>query len=168
MNPHSIDSLTGAYNRRVLDVAVSQACAAGRTVVVLLADIDRCANMNLVLGHERVDAHIRDVAALLGREGRSDVYRLGGDEFVLIYDNVATATIAGKAIQAAANAEFAYLAQTFLSDMPPLAPVGTLSIAIACGDAPAETFRRVEEACNNAKLRGRNCVEVHRSCADEV
>lgn len=84
------DSLTGVGNRRGLeerlDLAVHEAIADGRDLVILLCDLDHLKELNDGEGHQAGDDALRRVAEALvveaGDEG--DVYRVGGDEFCLV------------------------------------------------------------------------------------
>lgn len=89
------DPLTGVYNRRGLELALSVALRSVEAVQVqgerggfALAhlDLDRFKEVNDRLGHAAGDEVLRHVAAVLRSETRSNdtVARVGGDEFVLI------------------------------------------------------------------------------------
>lgn len=85
-----IDPLTGAGNRRMLELELSQAraAAAGAAVPPALAimDFDHFKRINDRFGHEAGDlvlvAFAELLRELLGRVGR--LYRFGGEEFVLL------------------------------------------------------------------------------------
>ncbi len=84
------DPLTGLFNRRYLDAALSQQFAMfkrlGRRYGVIQIDIDTLKEINDRLGHAAGDAAIRFVADILSANAREmDVTaRYGGDEFVII------------------------------------------------------------------------------------
>jgi diguanylate cyclase len=88
------DELTGLPNRRLLfdrlGRAVAQAGRTGRTVVVMLLDLDGFKEVNDSLGHQAGDRILRRVArrlALTVREADT-ACRYGGDEFVLMLPEV--------------------------------------------------------------------------------
>lgn len=84
------DSLTGLPNRALLldrlEQSVLHAQRLGRSLAVMLLDLDDFKLINDSLGHSAGDQLLQQVAARLEECMRSDdtVARLGGDEFVLV------------------------------------------------------------------------------------
>lgn len=84
------DSLSGLFNRRYLDAALSQQFAlwerTGRRFGVLYLDIDEFKSINDSLGHSGGDEAIKFLARVIkGSARQMDVAgRYGGDEFVII------------------------------------------------------------------------------------
>jgi diguanylate cyclase (GGDEF)-like protein/PAS domain S-box-containing protein len=84
------DALTGLANRRALErtleAALSRAGSRGRSVGVVMMDLDGFKAINDTHGHAAGDAALREVAARLRRcvRERDLVARLGGDEFVVV------------------------------------------------------------------------------------
>lgn len=84
------DPVSGAYNYRYLHerlyAELAQAAEAGRTVAVIVADLENFRTINNQLGHLAGDRILRDVAQAFQQEGGSDctVYRLGSDEFTVL------------------------------------------------------------------------------------
>ena len=84
------DELTGLANRRMLlrhlSDTIDQARPAGRSVALLLIDLDRFKDVNDALGHHVGDELLRVVALRLTETLRGDalVARLGGDEFCIV------------------------------------------------------------------------------------
>ena len=84
------DSLTGLYNRAMLEDRLQQALARaereGSHFALLFCDLDDFKPINDQFGHEAGDAILRQVAARLldGRRRTDTVARLGGDEFVVL------------------------------------------------------------------------------------
>ena len=89
------DALTGLYNRRYLEDTLSQelirAERAGRTVSLIMADIDHFKAVNDVHGHIAGDDVLREMGTLLRGSARaSDTYcRYGGEEFILLLPEMA-------------------------------------------------------------------------------
>lgn len=77
------DTLTGLFNRNHLEDERSQLEAKGRTVGVLIIDVDGLKLVNDRLGHEAGDQMLKRTALVLrSAAGPNDVVaRLGGDEF---------------------------------------------------------------------------------------
>lgn len=85
------DPLTGAANRRGLDVALSRslssAARAGRWVTVMIVDVDCFKRFNDHRGHAEGDLALQRIAEALmnhTRLGQDRVARFGGEEFVLV------------------------------------------------------------------------------------
>ena len=84
------DALTGLANRRSLErtlaSALARASARGRSVGVVMLDLDGFKTINDTHGHAAGDRALREVAMRLRRcvRERDLVARLGGDEFVVV------------------------------------------------------------------------------------
>jgi diguanylate cyclase (GGDEF)-like protein len=84
------DPLTGAFNRRQLDVALTAAVErrnrTGERTSALLFDIDRFKDVNDAFGHAEGDRILTALVALVGRRFRKLdlLFRAGGEEFVLL------------------------------------------------------------------------------------
>jgi diguanylate cyclase (GGDEF)-like protein len=89
------DALTGALDRHSLEShgrrAVDQAAEAGRSLALLLIDIDHFKAFNDRFGHAAGDGMLKCIAAEIAAAGRvvDSVYRFGGEEFVVIADGMA-------------------------------------------------------------------------------
>lgn len=85
-----IDTLTGLYNRRGLDIRLEQLFAdpdkMGHTAVVMI-DADGLKGINDSSGHDMGDAYLRKIAEIISSAGvrESVVSRQGGDEFVAVF-----------------------------------------------------------------------------------
>jgi diguanylate cyclase (GGDEF)-like protein len=96
MNSHldrlsSIDALTGVFNRRYLDAALSRLCKVAvdkqRWIGIVMIDIDHFKSINDTAGHQSGDLCLEHVAQVLQqsvRAGVDTVARYGGEEFVAI------------------------------------------------------------------------------------
>lgn len=98
------DPLTGLGNRRAWEGAITRAganvsrAADGRTLSILLCDVDCLKDVNDTLGHSMGDVVLRAVADLLRERVRTAdmVARIGGDEFAILAldtDEVDAATL---------------------------------------------------------------------------
>ena len=85
-----IDTLTGLYNRRGLDIRLEQLFAEpdnlGHAAVVMI-DADGLKGINDSSGHDMGDAYLKKIAEIIGNAGvrESVVSRQGGDEFVALF-----------------------------------------------------------------------------------
>jgi len=80
------DELTGIPNRRALFRAATEILARGRTLSVVLFDLDHFKQINDKFGHTEGDRILTQVAATLKTNTRVDdiIGRYGGDEFLLL------------------------------------------------------------------------------------
>jgi diguanylate cyclase (GGDEF)-like protein len=128
-----------------------EAAKAGRLIAVLLADLDRIADVNEQDGHAAGDELLRRMGALLQEvapEG-STAYRLGGDEFALLME-----------VDSRGGAqEIAWQLQAHARER-----LGTtLSIGVAvAGEAEADEdlLGRADQALTEVKRRGRDGVAL--------
>ena len=81
------DVLTGAFNRRYWENALSQACAGQTPFILALADIDRFKEINDNWGHQVGDDFLRDLVRIWTAKlkNREILARLGGDEFTCLF-----------------------------------------------------------------------------------
>jgi diguanylate cyclase (GGDEF)-like protein len=85
-----LDALTGLGNRRAFDEELGEAIrvaqATGRTLSVVVADLDGFKRVNDTYGHLAGDACLRGVGAAIGGAVRDAdrSYRWGGDEFAVL------------------------------------------------------------------------------------
>jgi diguanylate cyclase (GGDEF)-like protein len=99
------DALTGLPNRTLFAERIDQAlatlpeAAGGRSVTVMLLDLDRFKEVNDTLGHHYGDELLKQVAARLAAAMRETdtVARLSGDEFALLLPGVDQPTAAERA-----------------------------------------------------------------------
>jgi diguanylate cyclase (GGDEF)-like protein len=159
-----VDPLTGIANRRAFleDVmALSKRQESeGRSVAVLLADLDHFKSINDRFGHAVGDRVLQVfVEAACAKLGPSDLIgRLGGEEFaIVIYDSGRD-----KGLAIAERIRLAFEDATVEVDGRQIG--GTLSMGMAIAetnlfDIPA-VLAQADEALYCAKERGRNRVEV--------
>jgi diguanylate cyclase (GGDEF)-like protein len=81
------DELTGLYNRRHWDLALENACRAGRPFLVVLADVDRFKEINDRWGHPAGDAFLQELARDWSQllQTPEILARYGGDEFACLF-----------------------------------------------------------------------------------
>ena len=96
------DPLTGAYNRRYMEVRLVEALGRSRRgppVSLLLVDVDHFKRVNDEHGHKAGDTVLRGLAALMrGRARAIDLlFRMGGEEFVLLLADTAEPAAVGVA-----------------------------------------------------------------------
>jgi diguanylate cyclase (GGDEF)-like protein len=98
------DSLTGLYNRAMLEDRLGQALAraerTGSQIALLYCDLDGFKPINDQYGHDAGDAVLRQLAERLAeRRRRTDtVARLGGDEFVVLLADLDDARVAANIV----------------------------------------------------------------------
>ena len=85
------DHLTGVFNRRQLDIYLSDRIAlvaAGRPLSCILLDVNRFKSINDSLGHTVGDDALKSAACILKTSIRKEDFlsRYGGDEFVVLSD----------------------------------------------------------------------------------
>lgn len=155
----TIDPLTGLYNRRKLDAAITELIArADRPFGVVLFDLDRFKQINDGFGHAAGDTVLHDVSCLLRDGLRVDdvACRYGGEEIAIVIPGaslVDTAAVAER-LRAGIAALAVGVAGTALSV--------TASFGVAAfpehGLDGASLLRAADTAVYAAKRRGRNCV----------
>lgn len=157
------DGLTGLYNRRELDRILAEeirrAERFGKSVSLIIGDIDHFKNFNDTHGHQAGDEALRTVARTL-TENLRDVdkaCRFGGEEFVVILPECD----AEAAHQAAERVRAAVKATVFHLHGEQTAKV-TISLGVATspgdGDTPATLLKRADFALYKSKEHGRNRV----------
>jgi two-component system cell cycle response regulator len=157
------DPLTGLHNRRYMEghlkTLVKDALQTGRSLSILVADIDHFKQVNDTYGHDCGDAVLREFAARMRRNTRGIdlACRLGGEEFVIIMPD----TDMGRAYQVGERLRACIAAETF-----PLGPDRRIRVTASVGlatleqvdDTPETLFKRADNALYAAKRRGRNRV----------
>ena len=151
------DSLTGLPNRVLLNQrlaqAISSANASGRSVSVVMMDLDRFKEINDTLGHDVGDSLLQAVGERLQKVlwGSDTVVRLGGDEFAMLLplaDSSHTSQVVGKVLQA--------LAEPFAIKGINLDVEASLGIAVYPEDSKnaVELISHADVAMYQAKQRG--------------
>ena len=159
------DSLTGLYNRRYLEQAlereVLRAARNGRTVGVLLLDLDHFKTFNDTHGHEAGDLLLRVLGDYLVTHVRAEdiACRYGGEEFVVILPEASLPMSLSRAQQLWKGVHG--LQVNFHGEL--LRGVSA-SIGVACfpthGKATAALLRSADAAMYAAKRLGRDRVAM--------
>jgi diguanylate cyclase (GGDEF)-like protein/PAS domain S-box-containing protein len=158
------DSLTGLYNRRYMEQAlereVLRAARNGRTVGVILLDLDHFKNFNDTHGHEAGDLLLRALGDHLVRHVRAEdiACRYGGEEFVVILPEASPEMSRSRAQQLWKGVQDLHV--NFHGEL--LRGV-TTSVGVAAfpahGTTVAELLRAADAAMYAAKRQGRDRVE---------
>ena len=161
-----IDHLTGLSNRRSfmsrLSAELSLAIRHGRSLALLMLDIDRFKTVNDTHGHLAGDETLKTVARVLERTARNEdvVARFGGEEFVVMAreTNVADARALAERIRKAVEDSVSHY------ESAAIRVTASLGVAV-CGREPfqagASELRLLEAAdaaLRHAKESGRNAV----------
>ncbi len=151
------DSLTGVGNRRSFDerfeLAATEAAQEGRSLCLVLCDLDNLRDLNEAGGHQVGDDALRRVSDVLVRAaGDLAVYRLGGDEFAVILD--------GEPLE-----EGYALGARALAAMPLGLTMSFGVAALAASARSADLLRAADQALYVAKRSGRARVCVASSDA---
>jgi diguanylate cyclase (GGDEF)-like protein len=152
------DPLTGAFNRRQMDVSLALAIErrhrTGEPASLLLFDVDHFKRINDAFGHAAGDAALKNLVALIAERARKlDVlFRIGGEEFVLLLPGARHAGAVAMAEQLRALVAGAELVDG-----------RRLSISIGVselqrGESAASWIADADAAAYRAKQGGRNRV----------
>ena len=155
------DPLTGAHNRRALEVELSSRLAAGSAGApggaLVLLDIDRFKSVNDTFGHGTGDDVLRHlVAEWRHRLRRNDVLvRTGGDEFVVLLGDADPKSAESVARDLLSLADAAILTVTGVASS-----VSAGMALFSHGQEPADLLRRADEALYLAKRAGRGRLVI--------
>jgi two-component system cell cycle response regulator len=157
------DGLTGLHNRRYMEghlkTLVAQSIQSGRSLSLLIADIDFFKSVNDTHGHDAGDNVLREFAQRFRRNTRGIdlACRLGGEEFVIIMPD----TDLARAIQVGERLRATIAAEPFQvkpgQDLAVTASVGISTLEYQ-EDTPEALFKRADNALYSAKREGRNRV----------
>jgi diguanylate cyclase (GGDEF)-like protein len=161
LHPDSLDPLTGALARGVLnprlEAALASASAQSRPLSLLLVDIDYFKTVNDAFGHSRGDQVLSEFAARLLRivRGSDSVFRYGGDEFIVLLEDA-------DLLQAVSLAEriLDQIRSTAFAGKPPI----TLTLCVGVAAYPrdglnaAELFEAADRRHYLAKRSGRGMI----------
>jgi len=160
------DWLTGLGNRRAFDAALTRelrhAQRTGRSVSLLLVDVDHFKSYNDRYGHQQGDAALADIARVLAgacQRAADGAFRVGGEEFALILPETGLegARRVSERIRRAVQA-----LDRDHSGSPFRHLTASVGYAEVQGDVPATAYERTDAALYRAKQSGRD-----RACAGE-
>lgn len=160
------DPLTGAFNRRYLDIHLprlfERAKKGARHLSVLMIDIDHFKKVNDTYGHAVGDEVLRELVARLNKSLRSFdlVTRMGGEEFAVILPEAddETSQMIGQRL-CKAMADVPVRLGSLAVDLPVTISVGVSTLSDN-DETPNATMKRADEALYRAKNGGRNRVET--------
>jgi diguanylate cyclase (GGDEF)-like protein len=162
------DVLTWTKNRRVFDEYLPrlwrQAAEDGRTLGLLIIDVDHFKPYNDRYGHQAGDAALRKVAHAIQscvRRPLDLVARYGGEEFTAILYDTDSGRVASTAEQIRKGIEGLAIEHRGSRAAPVLtASVGVAVVAPEAGRSPGGALQLADEALYRAKSNGRNRIEV--------
>jgi diguanylate cyclase (GGDEF)-like protein len=157
----SQDYLTGAFNRRALDIVLLREIRLvrrhGFPLSLVMLDIDRFKEVNTRHGHLVGDKVIQRMVACIQSSMRSSdlVFRYGGEEFVLLLSN----TDSDGACHLAEKIRVAVAELRHPAEADDIAITLSLGVAShAPGDDAQQLLARADAALRDAKRCGRNRV----------
>jgi diguanylate cyclase (GGDEF)-like protein len=160
------DALTGLYNRRYLEESLNRelhrAKRAGRSLSVVMLDLDHFKHFNDTFGHQVGDILLKEVAGVIkGRVRAGDLAcRYGGEEFSLIVaevDTEGTLKCVESIRETIKHLSLHHRGQT----------LGTITVSAgiatypAHADNPEDLIRAADEALYQSKKAGRDCISVY-------
>jgi diguanylate cyclase (GGDEF)-like protein/PAS domain S-box-containing protein len=161
------DALTGLYNRRFfqqeLDRLIARVSRSSETCGLLYIDLDQFKYINDTLGHAAGDQLLVEISNMVSAHAREgDLFaRFGGDEFtLLLYD------IENDNLEKVAE-NFRRLFDDFIFYHEGKGFSVSCSIGVALIDentrSSEQAMSHADLACNLAKTRGRNCVNIYKA-----
>src|SRR5882724_2213793 len=160
------DGLTGLHNRRYLEESLgreeSRARRSGRSLSIMMIDIDDFKRFNDTLGHAAGDAVLRAMGKYLltAARGEDIVCRYGGEEFVLAMSQAPHDSVLNRAENLRKGVQ--ELGIEYEGRL--VGPI-TVSVGIGVfpdhGDSVQAVLRAADAAMYEAKQLGRNRVVVH-------
>jgi len=156
------DTLTGLFNRRVMDQVLSQQLATcqkyDQTFCIVVIDIDNFKSINDEFGHQVGDAMLEAFGKCILASTREDDFscRLGGDEMLMAFQkmSIREALIKAEKVRKALDEVVVHREGQSVST--------TVSIGIAAypihGNTVNELISRADAALYAAKQKGRNQV----------
>jgi diguanylate cyclase (GGDEF)-like protein/PAS domain S-box-containing protein len=162
------DDLTQLQNRRSFDEALHRewrrALRSGRSLSLLILDLDRFKDLNDAAGHQAGDATLRAVAATVQswtRRAGEVAARYGGDELAVILPGTdeGSARVLAERLRAAVQELGAIHPATGASVT---ASIGVATAVPERGGDPEKLLLAADQALYRAKAGGRNRIELGR------
>jgi diguanylate cyclase (GGDEF)-like protein len=160
------DPLTGLFNRRYLEESLSRelnrASRTGRTVSLVMLDLDHFKHFNDTFGHQVGDILLKEVAGVIKSRVRGGdlACRYGGEEFSLIIaevDSEGTYKCVESIRELIKHLSLHHRGQT----------LGTITISAGIATFPThagtmeDLMRCADESLYRAKKSGRDCIWVY-------
>ena len=161
------DQLTNLLNRRGFiehgGLAFASARRSGRTLSVIMTDIDRFKQVNDEFGHAVGDSALRHFAEVLRGSRRSEdiLARVGGEEFALVLPGTSIEDAIRIADELCTRVEKAVL-RINGRRLPLTASFGVAGLSDKDGEL-ADMFLRADRALYRSKRDGRNRVDLESS-----
>ncbi len=160
------DALTGLANRKCfeaeLKLKASEALDTGKSLCVVMVDIDNFKIFNDTFGHQVGDQVLKLVARSLteGIKGQDMAARYGGEEFIIVLPNTSLNNA-----EKVANTLRERIAAKDIINQAKGEKLGRLSISLGVaqlhpGESMMSLIERSDRALYKAKASGKNCVIV--------
>lgn len=159
------DSVTGLYNRTMLDDRLQQALVqterVGMHFALLFCDLDNFKPINDQFGHQTGDLILQQVAERLmaGRRETDTVARFGGDEFTILltnlYDARGAASNVAKQLLAKTSTPFIIGEQTFSISLS----IG-IALHLGANASASQLISQADIAMYQAKRAGKNGFHI--------
>lgn len=173
-----VDSLTGLYNQKFLDVTlrseVARANRYGTPVSVIFIDLDHFKEVNDTHGHQVGSQLLKEAAAVFRASVRESDYllRFGGDEFVVILPStnaIGALSVAERIRSAFAETRFDVREATGITSAYDLCVTTSVGIATFpdCAASVDDLIHAADTAMYDAKRGGRNKVVAAHSRTEE-
>jgi diguanylate cyclase (GGDEF)-like protein len=157
------DSLTQLANRALfadrVDHALARQAREGRSIAVVVLDLDGFKTINDSLGHTAGDQLLVAAAQRLGNQLRpgDTAARLGGDEFAVLVEDIDDLD----EVTALAERLLDVFAEPFAVAGKHLNVTASIGVTLnRTGDGPEELVRNADMAMYRAKSEGKSCVRV--------
>ena len=159
-----VDGLTGLWNRTYFDRRLLQECSEaqrhGRSVSLVMCDVDGFKRLNDERGHPFGDMVLERLSRILqGGRGSDVACRYGGEEFGIILPN----TLGTEAVDVAERYRVAIEAETWPGPAGRVitASFGVSDLSLLAGSQGSDDLvASADAALYRAKMNGRNRIEV--------
>ncbi|MFS0687696.1 GGDEF domain-containing protein [Sporosarcina sp. 179-K 8C2 HS] len=158
-----IDSLTGAYNRRYLELFMERTIPISKrtnsSLVFMILDIDHFKKVNDNYGHQCGDQALKHTSSIIDNHVRNSAgvfVRLGGEEFAVILPNTDLAEgliIAERIREAVEKTEFIYKNERIHFTI-------SIGVSIYNEETVEEFIEKSDNALYKAKENGRNQIAI--------
>jgi diguanylate cyclase (GGDEF)-like protein len=159
------DSLTGLYNRRMLEeiLGVEESKRAPAPLAILIIDVDDFKVINDTFGHPAGDRVLSVLGKLMQDNCRKEniVARYGGEEFAVLLTNAGLTAAA--AVKTAERLRKVLGAQDFAFSGQKVRLTVSIGVAYRTGKSPApeNILVQADQALYQAKRSGKNQVSLH-------